>query len=384
MNSAFIVNALSALGFVVKFNSGVFYVSIPSHRHDIESPMDIVEECLRVYGTDKIKTSAVNLASIHRNDANSYIFCKKARQLLADNGFYESYNYSLVHSDLLLSVCDEEACLKLDNPFSSDQNCYRSSILPGLLSVLRLNIQNGNFDDKFFEIGKVAVKMDGSFSECLSIGFIVFEDGLDRVVDDTAKINFLQAKKLCLDILANVIEIGPIDLQVMKHSKIWQLGHSAEFCHLPRLGIDVRCGLLNKKALKSSFDLKGDILAAEIIIADKIFGKKITKPMYRQFSQFPRISKDISVIVSRDELSGNVLRVIKECAKKNVSSNVDIEYVKLFDIYIGEHVGVGKKALGFEISFRSFERTLVDSEVRSSFEAIQRELAEFYEIRKIL
>ncbi|MDE6431989.1 MAG: hypothetical protein K2L13_01175, partial [Opitutales bacterium] len=57
--------------------------------------------------------------------------------------------------------------------------------------------------------------------------------------------------------------------------------------------------------------------------------------------------------------------------------------ISLFDIYTGERVDQSKKALGFEISFRSAERTLTDEEVQQSFGYIQDELAKFYEIRKL-
>ncbi|MDR0595409.1 MAG: phenylalanine--tRNA ligase subunit beta [Puniceicoccales bacterium] len=378
-----IIQILSTLGFGVEFSGGFYDLAVPSHRRDVTLPIDIVEECLRVYGTDKIPESPVKLTSVRRDDARPYTFCTKTRQLLANHGFLECYNYSLADVTLLETLCGEGSCIKLRNPLLSDQNCYRESLIPGLLSTLRSNIQNGNFDDQFFEIGKIAVKVSGEFNECLAVSLIALEDSLDRAVASTRHVDFFHTKKLCFDVLANILDTKQIDLRPISESKIWQPEHSAEYCQLARSGVGVRCGLLNKKTLKNFFDLKGNIFAAEMTIADSVFERKVAKHNYKPFSQFPRVSKDISVVVAKDEQVNDVQRVLEKCIKKSLVPNVEMEYVKLFDIYSGERIDSDKKALGFEIGFRSNERTLTDSEVQYLFDSSQRELEKFYEIRKV-
>ncbi|MDR3274306.1 MAG: phenylalanine--tRNA ligase subunit beta [Puniceicoccales bacterium] len=379
----YISKILSALGFDAKFSGGVFDITVPSHRHDVALPIDIVEECLRVYGTDKIPGGAVRLTSVRRNDAKPHSFCAKTRQLLANHGFFECYNYSLGDSALLEALYGEGSCINLSNPLLSDQNCYRESLIPGLLSTLRFNIQNGNFDGQFFEIGKVGIKIDGEFNECLAVSLIALESSLDRTFPDPHAVNFCHTKKLCFDVLGNILDTKQIDLRAILDSKIWQPEYAAEYCHLSRSGINVRCGLLNKRTLKSFFDLKRSVLAAEVIIADSVFERKSAKCFYKPFSQFPRISKDISLVVPNGELAGDVRHVLEKCVKKFLVPHVEMEYVKMFDIYSGERIGSDRKALGFEIGFRSSERTLTDEEVQRLFDASQRELDEFYAMRKL-
>ncbi|MDR1255829.1 MAG: phenylalanine--tRNA ligase subunit beta [Puniceicoccales bacterium] len=379
----FIAYTLTALGFGVNFDGGTYAISVPPHRHDIALPVDIVEECLRVYGTDKIPSHPVQLTSVRRNDDGPYAFCTKTRHLLVNRGFFECYNYSLGDTTTLEAMCGEGSCINLRNPLLSDQNCYRQSLLPGLLSTLLSNIQNGNFDDQFFEVGKVAVKVGGEFSECLAVGLISLESSLDRTIGNVRTVNFCHMKELCFDILANILDTKQIDLRAISDSKIWQPGYGAEYGQLARSGVDVRCGLLNKKTLKSFFDLRCNVFAGEIIVADSVFTRKPAKHVYKPFSQFPRISRDISVVVSKGELAGDVQRVLEKCVKKSLAPHVEMEYVRLFDVYSGERIAPSKKALGFEVGFRSNERTLTDGEVQLLFDASQRALEKFYEIRKV-
>jgi phenylalanyl-tRNA synthetase beta chain len=378
----YIVRILSALGFGIELDGDAFAITVPSHRHDVAIPEDIVEECLRMCGTDRIPNSAVQLASVHRNDAEPFAFCKDARRLLANRDFFECYNYSLTDSAQMDALCGKGNCIKLSNPLLSDQNSYRPSLIPGLLSTLRFNIQNGNFDGRFFEVGKVAVKVDGRFNEHLAIALIALEKSLDRTVGGACDVDFSCVKKICLDILASVLDPKRIDLRIISNSKIWQPGYAAEYCQLQHSGVDVKCGLINKKALKSFFDLKHSIWAAEIIIADCVLGES-ARHTYEPFSQFPRVSKDISVVVPEEEFVGNVQRALEKCIRKSLTPGVNLEYIKLFDIYSGESVTAGKKAFGFEISFRSNERTLTDGEVQRLLDASRRELEKIYEIRGI-
>jgi phenylalanyl-tRNA synthetase beta chain len=379
----YILHILSALGFDVRLDGDVFAITVPSHRHDITIPADIVEECLRVYGTDKIPESAVKLSSVHRNDAEPFIFCRKVRRLLANRHFFECYNYSLADAVQVEALCGKGNCIKLRNPLLLDQNCYRPSLIPGLLSTLRFNIQNGNFDGHFFEVGKVAVKVGDRFSEYLAVALIALEKSLDRSITGVCEVNFNCVKKMCFDILASVLDTEQINFQVISDSKVWHPGYAAEYCQLPHLGVDIKCGLINKKTLKSFFDLKPNIWAAEIIIADSVLAKKSVKHTYKPFSQFPRVSKDISIVVPEEEFAGNVQWTLKKCVLKSLTPGVNLEYIKLFDIYSGESVGPGKKAFGFEISFRSNEWTLTDREVQFLLNASRCELEKIYEIRRI-
>ncbi len=378
-----IVNILQRLGFDVKITDVGFNVVVPSFRSDIERPIDIIEECLRVYGTDKIPNLPVNITNVKRNDHCSFTFLRNVRQILSNHDFFECYNYSFNDVNIVRNLLSSEPLVELENPLNIDQSCYRQSLLPGLLTTLKINIQNGNWENKFFEAGKIVTKVNTLPSECLAISCITTEIPLNRQIE-FKKVTFLDVKKLCFDVLKSLINTNQIKLSSMGASFLWQAEHSAEYCSLDRSGIEIKCGLLNKKSLKRYFDLKQNIWGIEIIITDAVFERNRSKnKRYKRFGVFPRVSKDISIIVDRNVQVGDVMSLLEKISKKSINSSIKIEYISLFDIYTGEQIGSDKKALGFEISFRSDERTLTDSEVQEFFEKIQNEVLKFYEIRKL-
>lgn len=375
-------NILERLGFEVRDDGIGFTVIVPNFRSDIESPIDIVEECLRVYGTDKIPYGPVVSKSTHRKDHKAFTFSAAVRQMLSEHGFYECYNYSLISSEVVHNLLGEEPFVNIANPLSADQACYRQSLLPGLLNTLRTNIQNGNLDSRFFEIGKIATKTNDKINEYLAVSFVISEEPLSRTINPK-NITFTDVKRWCFGVVKHCAAPEQVKLQTIQNSTLWQPGYSAEYVQLARSGIEVRVGLLNKRSLKQMFDIKENIFGAEIIISDTVFGRKSAIKSYSPFSQFPRVVKDISVIVDHDEQSGEVKHVLEKIAKKSVNGSVNIEHISLFDVYTGERINHNKKALGFEISFRSNEKTLTDNEVQKSFDYIQNEITKFYEIRKI-
>ncbi len=378
-----IANILQRLGFDVRITDIGFNVVVPSFRSDVERPIDIVEECLRVYGTDKIPNLPVNITNVQRKDHCSFPFLRNVRQNLSNHDFFECYNYSFSDVNIVRNLLNSEPLVELENPLNIDQSCYRQSLLPGLLTTLKTNIQNGNWENKFFEAGKIVTKVNALPSECLAISCITTEIPLNRQIE-FKKVTFLDIKKLCFDVLKSLINTDQIKLSSMGDSFLWQAEHSAEYCSLDRSGIEIKCGLLNKKSLKRYFGLKQNIWGMEIIITDAVFERNRSKnKRYKRFGIFPRVSKDISIIVDRDVQVGDVMSLLEKFSKKSINSSIEIEYISLFDIYTGEQIGSDKKALGFEISFRSEERTLTDNEVQEFFEKIQNEVLKFYEIRKL-
>ncbi|MDE6431810.1 MAG: phenylalanine--tRNA ligase subunit beta, partial [Opitutales bacterium] len=305
LDHKYICDVLSSLGFLVEDSPDGLKLTIPSFRQDIERPIDVVEECLRVYGTDKIPNIPVSINGVHRADHKAYTFSLNSRKTLSEHGFFECYNYSLTSDEMVHDFLGTDVLVKLQNPLSADQTSYRQSLLPGILGALKLNIKNGNSDDRFFEIGKVAAQVNGKINEYLAVSFIALEEPQARALNKH-KIGFDYVKKICFEVLTHIANTVQVKLQPIGNSTLWQPEYSAEYSQLGRSGLDVKCGLLNKYSLKGFFDIKQNVWGAEMIIADSVFSRKSSVKTYRPFSQFPRITKDVSIVVNRDEQTGEV------------------------------------------------------------------------------
>ncbi|MDR0693086.1 MAG: phenylalanine--tRNA ligase subunit beta [Puniceicoccales bacterium] len=374
-------NILTKLGFPIeKSNAENWKITVPPHRPDITCAPDIVSECLRIYGTDKIPTTPTKCTGIHHESDRSAVFCQNVGNYLSDQGFFECYNFALRNGNEIENLFGENAALPMRNPFNADQNCYRNSLVPGLLDAVKFNIQNGNSDIKFFETGHVVLRIDEKFNECLAIGCVMPIKPLERSWQSVEAADFYGVKALILPILKNfsqrLAQFNPI-----KTSNIWQPEHAAYCGFLDREKFQATCGFLNVK-LTRAFDIKQYVLAAEIVIHPAIFSRKPEKVCHKPFSQFPRMSKDLSLIVKLDEPAANVEGEVMKAAQKSISNDVFIESIKVFDVYQGKEIPNGTKNIGLTINYRSNGRTLIDSEIQAAFNAMQSEVEKSYEIRK--
>ncbi len=139
-------------------------VTPPSHRYDIISQIDIIEEIARMNGYDTIPVTypLVSLASAVPNVTLDITV--KAKKLLTSAGFSEVINFSFHDPELLavlrFTVGDERRDpIKLLNPLSASQSAMRTTILGSLLQNLQHNLHANRCPAlSVFEISNVFLK----------------------------------------------------------------------------------------------------------------------------------------------------------------------------------------------------------------------------------
>ena len=147
---------LTSLGFTVwSAGPGVLSVGVPSWRatKDVTVKDDLVEEVGRMLGYDSITPRPPMVACVPPPTNHARDFEHQVRQILADEGFTEVYNYSFVTEDevrrLGLQPADH---VRVGNPIAADQQLMRSTLIPGILRNIETNSRNfASF--RFFEIG---------------------------------------------------------------------------------------------------------------------------------------------------------------------------------------------------------------------------------------
>ena len=78
---------------------------------------------------------------------------------------------------------------------------------------------------------------------------------------------------------------------------------------------------------------------------------------YSGIARFPAVTRDISMVVPKDILVGQIEDVIEQRGGKFLES------YKLFDVYEGAQVLSGHKSVAYSITFRAKDHTLEDKEV---------------------
>ena len=367
-------------------NSERWEVSIPSYRGDLVREVDLIEELVRVYGTDKIPESEVVARGINDNDHRIHTVNDAVASYLAGQNFNEAYLYSLRDPEETKFFFGEEShkVLALDNPLQSDQSHLRPSLIPGLLDVLKLNSARGTGATRFFERGHVYREVKGEMIELISIGFVIVADQISREWRQREVADFFTAKAIS----GNILELAgqnasKITYYPIEDCKLWQGGHAAYAGDFNKMGFEATCGLLNVATLKERWDLSTPIIAGSILMTPKFFERKAKRGRHTGVSNQPASSKDLALIVDQSVLAGQVENDVAKFAKK-ATQGFDCESVRIFDLYEGEGLPEGKKSLALSMTFRAADRTLKDKEINAAFEGIQKLISEKtdYQIRK--
>ncbi len=361
-------------------------VTVPSYRGDLLRDVDLIEEFIRVYGTDKIPDSEVVARGIGTEDHRIYTVNEAVANYLTGQNFNEAFLYSFRDPEETKFFFGEEShkVLALGNPLQSDQSHLRPSLIPGLLDVLKLNAARGTGATRFFERGHVYREVKGQMVELISVGFVIVADQISREWRQREVADFYTARNLCGEVLelagtaASKLTFKPID-----DCQLWQAGQSAEAGDFAKMGFQATCGLLNIATLKERWDLTTPVIAGSILMTPKFFERKAKRGRHTGVSNQPASAKDLALIVDQSVLAGDVEQAVAKFAKK-ATQGFDCESVRIFDVYQGTGLPEGKKSLAVTMNFRAADRTLTDKEVNAAFDGIQKLISEKteYQIRK--
>ncbi len=352
-------------------------VSIPSYRADLDRPIDLVEEVLRVYGTEKVPAApAIGPALVDAEDAPAVVFNRKVTDYLVGQHFHECVNYTLRSAKELKTWVSDAAVQELGllNPFVEEQSHLRPTLVLGLLESLKLNQSRGNHVARLCETGRVFIETNGNVQECVGVGFILAENPKARAWLGRAQPDFYAVKRH-MEIVA--AEAG-IDLSAQPLVPVtgaywgWQEGHAAAAGDTTT-GWTARFGLLNLAMVRAA-GIEGKVWAGMFTILPEKLTADVARRRYQNFSLFPAALRDLALVVDATRHAEEVRAQLLKVARAAVSAAGNafaIESVEVFDVYQGAGLPEGKKSVAFALSFRSAERTLTDDEVNAVFAKIQ-------------
>ena len=151
---------------------------------------------------------------------------------------------------------------------------------------------------------------------------------------------------------------APMNVQTYPQAPSWyHPGRSGSF----NLGKNVLAyfGEIHPKILKL-FGIKVPVVACEVYLENIPISKpktKTQKPL--KISNLMPLSRDFAFIIDTKiqaaELVSSIYSVDKELIKE----------VRVFDLYEGENLPIGKKSLTIEVVIQPFQKTLTDNEIES-------------------
>ncbi len=359
--------------------------SIPSWRDDLDRPIDLVEEVVRLYGTEKIPTSVIQSPGLVGNDDPIVLFNRNVAAALVGQGFNECVNYTLRPAKEVAAwaTSAQTAALALANPFVEDQSHLRSTLVGGLLESLKLNQSRGVSASRLFETGRVFLERNGQLSECVAAAFVIAEETGERSWRPREAADFYTAKRQAAIIAAFAgIELDrqPTAL-VAAPAQGWQTGHAATAGNIQH-GWTATFGLVDLAHLKA-LGVTGKVYAGFFAIVSEKVTADAERRSFKPFSLQPAALRDLAVVVPATTPASEVQKAIAKYARAAAGAAFLLESVEVFDVYTGKGVPEGQQSLAYALTFRAPDRTLTDDEVNVAFTKVQADLtAAGYQIRK--
>ncbi|MEJ7635649.1 phenylalanine--tRNA ligase subunit beta [Aeromicrobium sp.] len=379
-----VVEALEGNGCAVELDHASLAATPPSWRFDLNDPNDLVEEVLRVVGYDKVP-SILPTAPAGRGLTTGQKLRRRVGNALAGDGLIEVKTFPFAGNadfDRLGLPADDmrRRQVLLENPLSAEEPGMTTTLLTGLLKSLVLNIGRGHADVHIVETGRVFLPKAGeveapiytvadrptdqeiaAFAAALPeqphhVGLVMSGErirsgwaGPGRQVVWADAIAIVQR---LADVLHVHVEVQPA--QAMP----WHPGRCAA---IVLDGVTIgHAGELHPRVLKA-YGLPARVVAAEVDLDALIAASPEVGPR-PEFSAYPVAKEDLALIVDEMVHAMSVQRAL-------AGASPLIESVRLFDVYVGDQVGDGKKSLAFALRLRAPDRTLTDDDIRSARDA---------------
>jgi phenylalanyl-tRNA synthetase beta chain len=359
--------AFARLGFTVKPSATGFSVLVPSFRSDVTRPIDLVEEFIRIHGTDKVPAGRPIAPLPGDEDALTSVFTREVSARLVGAGFTECCHYSLRDAAELERTlgADQAALVAMDNPLTADQTHLRASLVPGLAGALALNLSVHADPRGLFEVGTVfRPQTDGTVREFLSVAFAIVAEPVTRSWKSREAFDALRAKRLLQDAAA-LAGVTAVRLSfAAAHGGLWQADHAAALVDRGRAA-EGACGVLDLRWTRS-LGLKSSVIAGEVCFPRSAFAEARKIPRFEAFSSFPPVTKDVAVIVPVGVAAAEVESRVRQGAAKAAGKEFALESVNCFDVFTGPGLPDGHRSLAFEIRWRHAARTLTDEETNQA------------------
>ncbi len=349
---------LARLDFAYKYSKGLFTVTIPRRRLDIDPNInDIAEEIGRLYGYHNLVSTLPIIPTRRGVYVGDVLIRKQISRRLRTLGLNETKTYTLTSREMADTFhYEDKKQIVLPNPMSMDKSVIRTSIIPSLINVYEYNKARSVDDVLLYEIAKTC---DSNYEEDSKVAILMEGNYiLNNWSNTKVKCDFYMIK----GIVENLLDyLGFKNRYEFVKGEVPQLhpGMSATIT-LDREPI----GVIGR--VHPSYK-KDEIYVAELSMS-KLYAKQVKAIKYKEASRYPEIKKDLAFAIKKDIPAIDVINVIKRAGGKLLTD------ISVFDLYVGENVASDEKSLAFSLTFADPTRTLSDEEVTQIFEKIIHEV----------
>ena len=346
----------------LKYDKATNEIVAPTFRQDIHFMADLAEEVARFFGYDKIPTTLPKSSATIGGINMKLEVEELAREVAKFLGFSEAMNYSFESAKVFDKLgfskdSDYRKAIEISNPLGEDFRIMRTQAVNGILNSLSTNYNRRNKDVHLFELANIYIPGELPLKE-------LPDERMQFVLGFYGKENFFDMKGVVEEFLYT---LGITD------KLHYNPGCKEEFLHPGRkadiLLDGVRLGYLGEvhPSVCDNYKL-GEKTYIVVLDLPNVIPFVNFDIKYTGIAKYPAISRDISLVVPKNILVGEIEDIISE----NGGSN--LESFNLFDIYEGDQIDAGYKSVAYSLTFRNKERTLLDADVNEVMDKILKKL----------
>jgi phenylalanyl-tRNA synthetase beta chain len=348
---------LAALGFALtnEGSEALTYI-VPSWRHDVSIEEDLIEEVVRHAGYDQIGSElppATAAGELHPAESRK----RALRRSLAQSGYDEAIDFSFIETTdafaLIPELGNASEPVILVNPIIEEASRMRPTLLPGLISSIRHNLNQGTRDICLFETGRVFAGCSGDLPrerEALALAITGGRLEANRA-QPVRELDFSDLKG-ALEAAIDAMNLAPLSFTAatVKHLRP---GQSAA------IQIEgIRIGSIGRLAesVASEYKFRQPVFVAEVDLTS-LLDHPEQPVLYSRLPRFPSIVRDVSLLVDRSTTVAELISAAKADAGSSVA---DVTFVGTYE---GEGIADSKRSVTLRFEYRAEDHTMRDEEV---------------------
>ena len=333
-------------------------VIAPTFRQDLFRLADLAEEVARFYGYDNIPTTLPTGEATTGKLSYKLRIEEVARDIAEFCGFSQGMTYSFESPkvfDKLLIPADSKLreAIQIMNPLGEDYSIMRTTSLNGMLTSLATNYNRRNKDVRLYELGNVyrpkALPLTELPDERMQFTLGMYGNG-----------DFFYMKGVVEEFFEKIGMHGRESYDPNAGKPFLHPGRQANIIYAGKV-----VGFLGEvhPEVADTYGI-GERAYVAVIDMPEIMEFASFDRKYEGIAKYPAVTRDISMVVPKSILVGQIEEVIAD------KGGAHLESYQLFDLYEGAQIKPGYKSVAYSIVFRAKDRTLEDADVSAAMDKI--------------
>ena len=347
LNDADVETLFKRLGFEFQRDAGSYRVTPPSYRFDLAIEEDLIEELARLYGYDIIPALAPSASLTMLPQPEQLREIDVLRTILTARDYQEVITYSFVDAAWEADFAPGTQLVALKNPIASQMGVMRSTLLGGLVDVLRSNLNRRQERVRIFESGRCYLAAPNGFEQPQRLAGLAYGEAAPEQWGCASRnVDFFDVKAdleaLCWPQVLHFRKAAHPALHPGQCSEVWL--------------DDAPVGWLG--ALHPQLTQQYGLVAAPVVFELALAALLArTLPHHGAISRYQSVRRDLAVIVDEFIAVQTLIDAMYAASVEGVAE------IALFDVYRGKGIDSDKKSLAIRVLLQDTQKTFTDLEV---------------------